>query len=266
MPLGAFAQAQDHSQHQAPEPRAGHQEPARSPGQPAPALTDADRAAAFPPADGHPTHENAVHGLVRVDQLEGWQADQGAGLQWELEGWLGTDLDRVWLRSDGERSDGHIEAASLELLYGHSFAAWWDVVAGVRQDFRPGGRQSFAVIGIQGLAPQRFEIEASVYLGSNSRSAARLSAGYELLVTNRLVLQPVLEIELYGKSDPSRGTGSGLATVESGLRLRYEITRRFAPYLGVTYERGFGRTAELRRNEGEEAGEARFVAGVRLWF
>ena len=119
---------------------------------------------------------------------------------------------------------------------------------------------------MQGLAPYKFEVSATAYLGASGQSAARLEVEYETLLTNRLVLQPLLEANLYGKDDPRRGLGSGLATVEAGLRLRYEFTRRFAPYIGVVRERAFGKTTALRRGSGEDTDDTRFVAGLRVWF
>lgn len=229
-------------------------------------VTDADRAAAQPP-DGHMQHlDNGIHSYTLLNRLEGWDADAGKGLAWEGQGWIGTDLDRVWWRSEGERVDGHTEAADLEVLYGRSVSAWWDVVAGVRHDFKPGAAQSFAAIGVQGLAPQKFEVAATAYVGERGQTAARFEVEYELLLTNRLILQPLVEADLYGRNDPARGIGAGLSTAEAGLRLRYEFSRRFAPYIGVVHERAFGNTADLRRAEGEAVEDTRFVVGLRAWF
>lgn len=237
-----------------------------TPRTPIPPITDADRAAAQPPG-GHMQHlDNGIHGYTLLNRLEGWDADPGKGLAWEGQGWVGTDLNRVWWRSEGERVDGHTEAADLEVLYGRSVSTWWDVVAGVRHDFKPGDSWSSAAFGVQGLAPQKFEVSAMAYIGERGQTAARFEAEYELLLTNRLVLQPLIEVDLHGKNDPARGIGSGLSTAEAGLRLRYEFTRRFAPYVGVVHERAFGKTADLRRDEGEDVADTRFVVGVRVWF
>ncbi|WP_425491583.1 copper resistance protein B [Cognatiluteimonas sedimenti] len=233
---------------------------------PIPALTDADRAAAEPPPADHPVHDNTVQSYVLFDRLEGWSADPGTGLAWEGQAWFGTDLNRLWLRSEGEQVDGRLESADLEVLYGHSFSPWWDVVTGVRHDFKPGGAQDFAAIGVMGLAPYKFEVAATAYLGQGGQTAARLEAEYETLFTNRLILQERVEANLYGKDDPRRGIGSGLSTFEAGLRLRYEFTRRFAPYIGIVHERAFGGTADLRRAEHESTEDTRIVAGLRLWF
>ena len=240
--------------------------PSNAPRTPIPELTDADRAAAFAHADNHAVHDNTIQQYFLIDRLEGFDADEGSGLAWEAQSWIGTDLNKVWLRSEGERAGGHTEAADLEVLYGRAFARWWDVVAGVRHDFKPGDSQDFLAIGVMGLAPYKFEVEATAYLGERGQTAARFEVEYEILLTNRLILQPLIELNLHGKDDPSRGIGSGLSTAEAGLRLRYEVRREFAPYIGIVHERAFGRTAHFRRDEGEDASDTRLVAGIRIWF
>ena len=249
----------------------GHEMPGMSmaptePVTPIPVVTDADRAAAERPAAGHSVHDNSIQTYTLIDRLEVWDADHGTGMQWETQAWIGTDLNRLWLRSEGERIDGGTESADLEVLYGRSVAAWWDVVAGVRHDFKPGAAQDFLAVGVMGLAPYKFEVEATAYLGNSGQTAARLEVEYETLLTNRLILQPLVEVNLHGKDDPRRGIGSGLGTVEAGLRLRYEFTREFAPYIGIVRERAFGGTADFRRAEGEDIDDTRFVAGLRIWF
>ena len=233
---------------------------------PIPVLTDADRAAATPPPNDHPVHDNTVQAYFLFNRLEGWNADHGTGMAWEGQGWIGTDFNKLWLRSEGERVGEHTEDADLELLYGRSIARWWDVVAGVRHDFKPGESQDFAAVGVMGIAPYKFEVEATAYIGESGQTAARFEVEYETLLTNRLILQPLIEVNLYGQDDERRGTGSGLGLVEAGFRLRYEITRQFAPYIGVVSERAFGRTSDLRRAEGEDINDTRFVAGLRIWF
>jgi copper resistance protein B len=233
---------------------------------PIPPVTDADRAAAVPPPSDHPVHDNPIESYTVFDRLEGWNGDRGTAYRWEGSSWIGTDLNRLWLRSEGERRDGRLEDADLEVLYGHAIATWWDVLAGVRHDVKPGGPQDFAAIGVMGLAPYKFEVAATAYIGPSGQTAARLEAEYEALFTNRLILQPLVEVNLYGQDDARRGIGAGLSTVEAGLRLRYEITRRFAPYIGVVHERAFGGTADARRADGDDINDTRIVAGVRIWF
>ena len=233
---------------------------------PIPVVTDADRAAAFPDLQRHMEHAPEVNSYVLFNRLEAWNADHGTGQAWEGQGWIGTDLNRVWLRSEGERVDGWTESADVEVLYGRSIARWWDVVAGIRHDFKPGASQDFAAIGVIGLAPYKFEVEATAYIGQSGQTAARFEAEYETLLTNRLILQPLVEVNLFGQNDERRGIGLGLSTVEAGLRLRYEFTRKFAPYIGVVRERAFGGTADFRRAEGEDIDDTRFMAGLRIWF
>lgn len=246
----------------------GHATP-RTPDQPVtpiPALTDADRAAAAPPPRDHPVHDDSIQHFVLLNRLEAFDADGETGVEWEGQAWIGRDLEKLWVRSEGQRSGGRTAAADLEVLYGRAIAPWWELVAGVRHDFKPGESQDFAAIGIQGLAPYKIEVQATAYLGESGRTAARVEVEYETLLTNRLILQPLVELNFHGSNDASRGIGSGLGTIEAGLRLRYEIRREFAPYIGVVHERAFGRTADFRRDDGEGASETRLVAGVRVWF
>lgn len=237
---------------------------ATEPRTPIPVLTDADRMAAKPPAHDHPVHDSSLQHVTLFDRLE--TSNAGNGIAWNARAWFGGDMNRLWLRSEGSRVDGHTESADLEVLAGHSVAPWWDVVAGIRHDFDPGRAQDFAAIGVQGVAPYKIEVDATAYVGQGGQTAARVDAEYESLLTNRLILQPHVEVNLYGQDDPDRGIGSGLSTVDAGLRLRYEITRRFAPYIGIVHERAFGATARFRRDNGNDSRDTRIVAGVRFWF
>ncbi|RNF86553.1 copper resistance protein B [Montanilutibacter psychrotolerans] len=245
----------------------GHGTPPPSePRTPIPVITDADRAAAVPPTGGHGMHDNRPRSFVLLDRFETWNAPHGTGLAWDGQGWFGTDLHRLWVRGEGERVDGATEHASIEALYGRSIGPWWDVVAGLRHDFGGGPSRDAAAIGVMGLSPYKFEIEATAYIDGSGRTEARLEAEYDTLITNRLILQSSVEASVFGEDDVQRGIGSGLGTAEVGLRLRYEFTRRFAPYVGVVHERAFGRTADLRRGAGDGADDTRVVAGVRIWF
>jgi copper resistance protein B len=214
----------------------------------------------------HEFHDNDIHSYLLLERLETWRDAGSAGATWEGKGWMGTDVTRLWLRTEGERFAGQTHGADVELLYGRSVSPWWDVVAGMRQDFAPGGSRTFAAIGLQGLAPQRYEVAATAYFGSGNQGALRLEAGREVLLTNRLIAQPRLELTLFSQDDVRHGIAAGLYEVEAGLRLRYEITRQFAPYFGLSYVRATGDTAALRRDAGEAAEDLRVVAGLRLWF
>lgn len=227
-----------------------------------PVITDADRAAAFPPLPGHGMHGKTINGFLLLDQFEYQDTDAGSTLSWDASGWIGGDIDRLWLRSEGERTAGVTEEAEVQALWGHAIGPWWDLLAGIRQDFQPGTPQTWAAFGLQGMALYGFEAEATAFVGENGQTAARLEGDYDILLSNRLILQPTAELNVYGKNDPERGIGSGLADTEVGLRLRYELVREFAPYIGVTWQRTYGNTAELADDEGE----ARLVAGIRMWF
>ena len=262
--MPAHAQHEHHVQPQ-PAPAA---KPSPAPSSRMPAPTAAERAAAFPDLGAmdmrEHMEEDPLVATLLVDQLE-WQ-DDDAGLGWNLRGWIGKSNNRVWLRSEGERRDSSTEDGNIELLWGHPTGPWWDMVAGIRHDFGNGPIRDWVALGVQGIAPYKFEIEATAYLGTSGRSAARIEAGYELLLTNRLILQPVVEVNLHGRDDPERGIGAGLSTAEAGLRLRYEFTRQIAPYIGLVHERAFGNTAELRRDEQDAVDDTQLVAGIRVWF
>ncbi|WP_375709722.1 copper resistance protein B [Pseudomonas atacamensis] len=233
---------------------------------PIPSVTAADRAAVFISPGGHQVHDSVINSYFLADKLEWQNADDGSALAWDLSGWIGGDTDRLWLRSEGERNNGKTEDAEIQALWGHAISPWWDVVSGVRQDFKPGAPQTWAAFGVQGMALYNFEAEATAFLGEGGQSAVRLEGDYDILLTNRLILQPTAELNIYGKNDPQRGIGSGLSNTEVGLRLRYEIRREFAPYIGVTWNRTYGNTADYAREEDEDRSEARLVLGVRLWF
>ena len=205
-------------------------------------------------------------GMLRLDRLEAFSGLHGNGQAWELNGWYGTDSDRLWLRSEGEREGGRLADGDIEALWSHAAAPYWDVQFGMRHDSGGGPSRQWIAFGVQGLAPYWFELEATGYAGPSGRTAARLRAEYELLLTQRLILQPELEANLYGKADQARHTGSGLSDASFGLRLRYEIRRQFAPYLGVAWTRRFGGTAGFARDGHQPAFDRQLVAGLRVWF
>lgn len=267
----AFAQADSHAGHQQDQakPKPPATRSARKPGELPPFIppvTEETRKAAFPDVEGHAVHDQGLRYYVLFDQLE-WQAGEGAnGVNIDSRGWMGGDRDRLWFRAEGDGEDGRVGEAQTHVLYGRQFARYWDLVGGVRQDFRPGPAQTWAAFGVQGVAPYWFDIEATGYIGASGRTHARLEVEYELLFTNRLVLQPLFEAELVFKSDPERGVGAGLSTTDLGFRLRYEIRRECAPYLGITWSKTWGQTADFAEAAGEGTGGARFVTGLRLWF
>jgi len=263
----AAASSHDHHQHhQHDQQGKTHEAPAAGPE--LPPVTDEMRAAAFPvlSTDDPHMHDDPIHWKVLFDQLE-WQ-DRAAGdtLKWKNRAWIGRDFNRLWLRTEGARTSGRTGSGEAELLWGRPVARWWDLVAGLRQDFGAGPARSYAAFGMQGLAPYWFETELTAYLGESGQAGLRLDVEYEVLLTNRLVLTPELEAEVWRRDDPAAGIGSGLGEIKAGLRLRYEIWREFAPYLGLEWSGHFGDTAQLRREAGEAVRDTRLVAGIRVWF
>ncbi len=232
---------------------------------PLPPVTDEMRAAAFPDVHGHAAHDRHVNGFVLFDQLE-WRSGNGpGGLSWSNTGWIGGDINRLWFRTEGDTAGDGLDDAQAHVLYGRAVARWWDVVAGVRQDIQPGA-QTWLAFGVQGLAPGFFEVQATAYLSDAGQTAAHVELEYDLLLTNRLVLQPTVEVSLYGKANASIGVGSGLSSGAAGLRLRYHIRREFAPYVGVSWVRAFGDTADVAHREDVPNGAPRLVVGARVWF
>lgn len=207
----------------------------------------------------------ATFAKVLVNELE-WQRAEAADVAaWNAHAWIGGDYHKLWLKTEGERADGATEART-ELLWDRIVGRWWSAQVGVRHDTYETSDRTWFALGIQGLAPQWFEVDAALFLGGQGRTALRASVEYELLLTQRLILQPQFELNLYGTDDPDNGIGSGLSDAELGLRLRYEIRRKFAPYVGVEWSRAFGKTADFARAANREADDVRVVAGLRLWF
>ncbi|MGN0859348.1 MAG: copper resistance protein B, partial [Stenotrophomonas sp.] len=249
------------------DPHAGHAPGTAltTPRTPIPVPTAADIAAAFPVLQAHSMeHAPGVNRYLLVDQLEAWDNAKGSGQAWALQGWWGTDTQRLWLRAEGEREGGSSDG-SIDLLYGQATGPWWDAVAGVRHEHGPQPRTR-AAFGVQGLSPYRLETQATVLVGGDPRAELEVELEYSMLLTNRLILQPSVEASALLRDDRGHGLGRGLASVEGGLRLRYEINRRFAPYVGVVHERRFGRSADFAAADGHDRQHTRWVAGIRMWF
>lgn len=205
-------------------------------------------------------------GSLLIDRLERVDTREGNATAYEAQAWFGRNYDRLVVKAEGDYGKGKLQEARTELLWGHAIATFWDTQLGVRYDSGVGPDRGWLAFGVQGLAPYWFEVDAAAYVGDKGRTAFRLGAEYELLLTQKLVLQPRLEINAYGKSDEALGIGSGLSDGVAGLRLRYEFTRQFAPYVGVERAGKFGKTADLARAAGEKIDETRWIAGVRFWF
>lgn len=186
---------------------------------------------------------------------------------YDLSGWYGTTYDRFVVKAEGDIANGRLEESQTDLLWGHAVSAYFDSQLGVRFDqYDEGKNREWLALGMQGLAPYWFELDMTAYLGSNGRTAFTIEAEYELLFTQKLILQPRVEMSLHGKNDPDNGVGQGLSDISAGLRLRYEFTRQFAPYFGVEWSGAYGNTADYRRTAGEQAKDTQFVAGLRFWF
>lgn len=205
-------------------------------------------------------------GSLLMDRFEAVRREGNTSAAYDLQAWYGRTYDRAVLKAEGEYDDGRFEEASTELLWSHAVAAFWDTLLGVRHDGGEGPDRTWLAFGVQGLAPYWFEIDATAYIGEGGRAALALEAEYELLLTQKWILQPRIEADFHGKEDRELGIGSGLSGIAAGIRLRYEIRREFAPYLGVEWAGTFGGTKDLARAAGEDTSETRFVAGVRFWF
>lgn len=205
-------------------------------------------------------------GSLLVDSLEAVRTKNSTSAAYELQAWYGRTYNRIVLKAEGKVDGGKFEDACTELLWGHAVAVFWDAQLGVRYDGGEGPDRRWLAFGVQGLAPYWFEVDIAVYLGEEGRTALRLDVEYELLFTQRLILQPKIETTFYGKSDAARGLGSGISDASVALRLRYEIRREFAPYIGIERARKFGGTADFARAAGKDTEETRFLAGVRFWF
>lgn len=213
-------------------------------------------------ADG----DDRIYSFFQMDQNEVRLGDHN-GYAWEAQGWLGTDFDKAFLKTKGEREfGGSVEAAEVQLLYSRLVSDFFDVQVGARYDFEPNPSRAHAVLGLQGLAPQWFEVDAALFVSDEADVTARFEAEYDLLITQRLVLQPLLELNLSVQDIDDLDIGAGLTGLEAGLRLRYEFRREIAPYIGIAYERDLFKTADIARREGHDVDSLAFVAGLRLFF
>jgi copper resistance protein B len=215
-----------------------------------------------------PMHDDGVLAKVMLDRLEACSTDAGHATYWEGQAWVGSDLNKLWLKTEGNVVKGSLEEADVEAFYSRAVAPFWDFQAGLRHDFKgaTATTRDWAAIGFKGLAPYRFEVDATAYVGNGGRTAARLKAEYDLLITQRLILMPELELSAFGKDDPRRSVGAGLSSLDLGLRLRYEIRRELAPYVGVVWTRKFGGTAEYARADGEAVRDTQWLLGLRAWW
>ena len=237
-------------------------------------------AAQTPPAQGQPqlmpgmepvgavqpVMDQPILAHVIFSQIEGRFNGANTEFRWEGQGWVGTDYDKLWIKSEGTLSKGALDDGQQQFLYGRAITTYFDLQGGLRSDIDSRPTRNWAAFGIQGLAPYFFDLEVTGFVGGQGHLAAKLEASYDLLLTQRLILQPQVEFNIYSKGDPARLVGAGFSDIDTGIRLRYEFTRNFAPYLGVVYEGKFGQTASYARRAGESTSDFRFVFGVRTWF
>ncbi len=211
--------------------------------------------------------DDAIYWQFQVNQLE-YRAGDGADVvAWDANAWIGNDDHRLAFKSEGENPIGkRLEKAELQFLYRRPISTFFDLNAGIRHDLRPDPDRTYGVIGLQGLAKQFVETDANLFLSERGDLSARLEAEVDWRLTQRLILQPTAEINVAFSEDRRIHSGAGINTVEAGLRLKYEIRREFAPYVGLHYERKIGTTANFARGEGEDTDSLRLVAGVSFWF
>lgn len=260
---------------QAEDSHAGHAAPAATPaGTPPPSPTDHPAERYFDPADMKNARAMLRYEsggmpawMIMVDQLE-YRAQKGAnGYAWEAEGWYGGDLNRFAFKTEGEGEvGGPLESAELQALYSRALDPWFNLQLGVRHDVRPQPQRTYAVVGIEGLAPYWFEVGGALFLSEKGDLLARVEASYDQRITQRLVLQPNAELNFAAQDVPELGIGAGLSDVELGLRLRYEFVPEFAPYVGVNWERKTGDSARYAREDGEGVSATSLVAGIQFWF
>ncbi len=219
-----------------------------------------------------PVEDSQRYGYLLVDQLE-YQLNKGPdAMRWDVVGWYGGDYNRLWVKTEGDwRTSGQRAGdAQVQALYGRPIAPFWDVQIGVRYDESSGEgfdrSRGLVVVGFQGLAPYWFELEPALSVSQDGDVSVRFTASYDVLITQRLILQPRLDFDAAVQSVEKFGVGDGVNSTGLGLRLRYEIAREFAPYVGIQWLRRFGEAADIARRDGGRAEDIAVVFGVRLWF
>ncbi|MBX7539962.1 copper resistance protein B [Qipengyuania sphaerica] len=217
-------------------------------------------------AENHATHGDMKTGMLMVERLEARLGEGEDGYIWDMQGWYGGDIDKFVLKSEGEGEfGGGIEDAEVQALWGHAIGPFFDLQAGVRLDLEPETR-SHLVLGVQGLAPYMWHVDGALFLSDRGDVTARIEGEYDQKITQSLIVQPRIELELAAQDIPERGIGAGITKIEPGLRLCYEIAREFAPYIGVEYEAKLGDTADIAKAAGEDPDGLKFLLGLRAWF
>jgi len=201
-----------------------------------------------------------------VNRLESVNGSDNSSSVYDIQAWYGRDYDRLVLKAEGDADAGKLQESSTELLWSHAIATFWDTQLGIRYDGGEEPDRSWLALGMQGLAPYWFEVDATFYIGENSMTAFTLEAEYELLLTQKLILQPRIEADFYGKKDLELERGTGLSDLTAGVRLRYEIKRELAPYVGIEWSGKYGGTANFASANGQSKSDTAIVAGLRFWF
>ena len=204
--------------------------------------------------------------LVMLDRLETQITNGDNALIWDAQAWYGTDENKLWIKTEGEYGFGsdEVEDAEIQVLWSKPVSAFWDVQAGLRYDLEPKGR-SHAVLGFQGLAPYWFEIDAALFLSHKGDLTSRIETEYDFILSQRLLLQPRAEIEISAQDIPKLGVGSGFGNLDLGLRLRYEIKREFAPYIGIEWQKNLGKTSQFTRATGGDPDNISLLIGIKAW-
>jgi len=204
--------------------------------------------------------------MLKADKLELRDADEGTVSAWKGHIWAGKDLNKLWIKTEGERLDGDTESAEFQLLYSRAIDANWDLQLGLRHDSKPEPTRDWIAIGFYGVAPYFFEVDSAMFVNDDGQVNLRVDVEYEIMLTQKWVLAPEVEFNWFSKDDDDLDIGSGFADIEAGIRLRYEITRQIAPYIGIHYEQLLGDTRDIARSAGEETSDTQAVVGIRFWF
>jgi copper resistance protein B len=221
-------------------------------------------AAAQTAADMAHGHDGGINNFTLVEEADITRFDGKWVANWEAQGWIGSDMHKFWWRTEGETKGPRLEQSEFHALYSRNVATFFDAQVGLRHDIAPDAR-TYAVVGVQGLAPLFFETEAHAFFGFDGDVLLRLRQSFDLRMTNRLVVQPLFETDIYLTREPERLIAPGPAIIEVGVLTRYEVTRRVAPYVAVMFERRLGESSRLARAAGENPGGWSLRTGVRFW-
>jgi copper resistance protein B len=235
------------------------QSPAPSTPEPVP-----PRQSSWPPA----VKDDMVFAHVLFDQFEGRTNGSGNEFRWDGQGWVGTDMNKLWIKSEGFVDKATVSDGDHEFLYDRPIprTRYFDAQAGVRADLDSDPSRVWAAVGVEGLAPYFFDLEPTFYIRDGGHVAGRINGSWDLFLTQRWVVQPQAELNFYSKDDPARQTGSGFSDIDTGVRLRYELTRKVNPYVGWAYNGKYGNSALYTRQAGEATSNSSFVFGLRVWY